>query len=257
MRTLITTVAIGEHYSNYVPVFLYSVRRAYPEHGVLVHHRGPMPPNVADAVDRIGESYCVLERDFDMPGVASGGHAMAHRWLALTADDFKGYDAGFVTDIDFFVCRDEPSMLDRLADDCAETGLPYSNFRRRGLDKLCGNQHFIVVEPYFRAVEDSVARQRDRMAACQDPNTSDERILYRVVTGAGLPVTVRRVVPPHTGIHLGISRVGEAERLRHCDPCRKQQFIKAFDDPLFVRMVDCLSAGVRAELESARVACLR
>jgi len=82
------------------------------------------------------------------------------RWL-LGKECFEDFEYAWISDVDFIILRESPSLLDFHLEHCRKFDIPYSNFVRcpikyphlEGFPKRVSGCHFVKVAPYFEKVE--------------------------------------------------------------------------------------------------------
>ena len=188
MSFLITTVVSGELYQNFAPVYIYSLKKAYPEYSVKIYSWGKIPKNIKEILIDINCEDCFIEVDY--PIDKTPNNTKAARWL-YTHDE--NYDYIFVGDIDFFICSETPSLLEHHLNFCKEQNLPYSNRVRAGTKRLTG-LHFYKTDSY----RDDIFDFENIQSHC-----GDEELLYQIIerSGFGFPKKIMGERLQH-GIHI-------------------------------------------------------
>jgi hypothetical protein len=180
----ITTFVFG-NYEEYIPLFVYSILRAYPDYYPLIFTQGPLGESVRQRLNllrglgkfRVQENYLAALRWRSHQG-------MAVRWL-LYDGEFTDYEAVYAGDVDILVMPETPKLHEQHNIHCEVLGLPYSNilrpprvtqvrkdpvgiakrFARLGLKdtlralvqsevrvELLSGLHYVRTDEYFRAV---------------------------------------------------------------------------------------------------------
>jgi len=132
-KLCVTTVCSDDSMSYFIPLFIYTWTRAYPEYDVKVYVRGKLRDNVRGILDGMrerklgGDSWEVVEDVFTgYPNEVSVCNSCRH---LLSAARFKKYKYVYVTDIDFLAFRHHPSHMAYYARVMRRSGVPYAGFR--------------------------------------------------------------------------------------------------------------------------------
>ena len=160
MNLLITTIAAGDLYLNFAAIYIYSIKKYYPDYNIKIYSWDSIPNNVLEILKLINCENCIIEKDFSMyekitPVISS------LRWL-YDYKDVKDYDYVFTGDIDFFICTDFPSLLKHHLTNCYINNLPYSNSIRNGTYRL-GGLHFYEVLEYYKKCNNKIIEFRDKL----------------------------------------------------------------------------------------------
>lgn len=200
-------------YRHFVPIYIASILRSYPDSYVRAFVHGELQQDLLDHLrSQISDRF---EIHAAAPlQVRRWEHRMATRWF-LPRGSFAGFRYGYIGDVDILVLREPEGITAPHADHAQFLGVPYSNIVRAKGKRLTG-LHFIEVEPYYERMAAVLDRCRDDEPFCSRNN---ETVLYDMVQeGIGLPLERMQQRPyrPHHGIHLGLFR----ERGRH-ESCRR------------------------------------
>ncbi|HUT64423.1 MAG TPA: hypothetical protein VMZ04_10765 [Anaerolineae bacterium] len=133
MSLCITTVVSADDYQTYIPIFIYTVKRAYPEYYVKIFLRGKLNALIRGVLEDMKKlKYCdpgweVLEKRFmNFPKRTSICNTLRH---LLPEEEFKRFDYLYITDIDFIVFRHSPTLLEYLSSRIKKTKQPYAAAR--------------------------------------------------------------------------------------------------------------------------------
>ena len=133
MRDLcITTILFGKTYQCFIPLYIYSILKAYPRYFPLVFLDHELLPHVAEQLDllkSLGE-FAVVENNTSQWGKISGQPAKCLRWV-LWDDIFDEFESIYIGDIDIFIVPESPSLYEQHMKHCQVLQLPYSNIIRR------------------------------------------------------------------------------------------------------------------------------
>lgn len=129
MKLCITTVSSADQFSYFIPLFVYTAKRAYPEYYVKVFVRGKLDDNVRAALGMLKDysDWEVLENMFtEFPNRVSICSTLRH---LIPREYFDGFDYVYITDIDFLIFRHEPTLGEYFAKRIERCGQPYAAFR--------------------------------------------------------------------------------------------------------------------------------
>ena len=244
-KPLCIACVVDESYQRFIPLFVLSVFRAYPEYAVRVYFSGRLARRTCGALERIrSEGDFTLVDGYFSHYPKNPQVLKSLRWI-LYDEAFRGFKYLYLGDVDMFMCREEPGLIEFHAAHCALLGLPYSNAIRPDSRRLSG-LHFVEVAPYFDAALKVIKRYSESLRCGElriRSRGGNEELLYRMMRDSvGLPPESTRTdfarSRPHHGIHLGIWR----KRFGSPPPsvwCPKdvhaeylQQFLEVEADPL-------------------------
>jgi len=260
------TVIGGEHYLNYAPIYLYSLKKYYPDVDVKIYSWDAIPANVAEALEFIECEDCVEVKDYsDYPDTPN--HIAASRWI-LGRDEFAGYRYGYIGDVDMIFMPPPPEILKYNQVHIDQIRACYSNKKRCHAiaDRLTG-LHFFEVVKYFDAVEDKVEEYLEKIkdaeynwsnATPQTDPPCDEELLYRIVKESGLAILdncdpwFRRCF----GLHLEIARIENPREKRKALLANEETLnaVIAFNelystDATFQELLGMLSVDMQNEID--------
>ena len=186
---LIYTFATGR-YSVYADLWKYCIKNQYPEYDCkVVSDEGFMekPTPYFGACIRFLDDTFFVELE-------------------------KEYEYFYITDVDMFILREEPTLLDFHLKEMVEDGQCFSNARRgpgepQGVNRLTG-LHFMH-KSWFDATRDARMKYLGKLLRGEIGHVSidDELILAKIVTESGLKLPPQRdLIARHHGIHLGTVR---------------------------------------------------
>lgn len=223
-KTLLASPVVFGRYEGFIPLYVFTFLRAYPEHFVRVMFFDRMGGATRRALGVIrgalSDRFEVVESA--CPGLDRAGcDGMAFRWL-LGREHFAGFDYGLIGDVDILVVREEPPLLDQEVARADALGKPYANVVRDapGHRHEMGGCHFLAVGPYFSAMQPLIEEARADTSTLVPParrggeqwRAYNENLLYRLVK-RGLGVHEADEPRPFSwnsehGFHLGITRIG-------------------------------------------------
>lgn len=216
MKDICCAMIANPRYQKYIPIYSYSLLRAYPDYSVYFYITGNLRKKVKDALTCMSDmgDVQVKERCFEW---FSGDQQQFKtiRWI-LYDKVFEEFKSIYIGDMDTIVCREDVGIFKQHMDDCKLSGLPYSNCIRSGTKRIIG-RHFVVTKPYFEGIEKVRRRYKKKLrdgtlhTGSNDEGKGNEWILYNMIkkSGIGLPKRGREMptlISGHHGIHLGIFR---------------------------------------------------
>ena len=205
----------ADSYQFFIPLFVYSIKKAYPNAGVRVFVKGALKGVTRDAINGFGFEDCVIKENCfaKYPDTVSITNTL--RFL-VGRDEFKGYDYVIVKDIDFLIFRGQVSHVDYFAKRMGRLpyfGIrgPYNRPRRyevngrgwKGSFTRVAGGTFVFKNPewfnitsgmlskYRRIVKQELIEDNDKKPAVSY-REYDEVMLYRIIKGSGLRTPKRK-----------------------------------------------------------------
>ena len=213
MKQLCIVCVVNAKYERFIPIFALSIFRAYPDYAVRIYIQDQLSRKIQRAVDMVREEGSLEIVPNCLDGYPNTPQVFKSlRWV-LHDEAFYDYEHVYFGDIDMFMCRETPSLLDFHVDRCKRVGLPYSNVVRPDSERLSG-LHFVITKPYFEGTLETI-RQYDEMLKQDRLKLADkggnEKLLYEMMEKSiGLPPPCTKEEfgkqRPHHGIHLGLWR---------------------------------------------------
>ena len=125
-----TAFVSGIGYQRYIPLFLYSIAKAYPEHDSIIYCQEALDPKVSAQLDLIKPIYNFEIIEHYLSDVQVKGQRLkALRWIMID-DRLEAYDYVYNVDIDIFYIKENPSLLDQHISHSELIGIPVSNVYR-------------------------------------------------------------------------------------------------------------------------------
>jgi len=214
-------------YLDYIPIYVYSIRQAYPEYDIKIFIPGKLPEHLKGDF-QVEENFLVEHSQSDDPTKKP----YYLRWL-IPYEYLNEFDGVFICDVDLLMLREKPMMHDQRMEVCKKTGLPFANFVRRphpSFPKRITGWHFLITEPYYKKVNpiiesilsDSNFDISNPPSYCYDNGTGEkqwgqEALLYQMMHLAFGDIDDkiaedRLHMSYHHGLHLGPFR-GELSQL--------------------------------------------
>lgn len=133
--------AFGDSYQEYIPLFLLSLFKVYPDYGARIYLDRPLLPGIKKNLELFKDyDVTIVENYNDNLGLTEKARKFVAigkcvRWL-MYDEAFEEYDSVYVGDIDILVCPEEKPMYEEHLRHCETIGKPISNvMRTSGLNK--------------------------------------------------------------------------------------------------------------------------
>ena len=220
-KVCLTTFVHGEKYQDFIPLFIYSVKKAYPDYNIKLFVSGSLKTGIRNQLSLLNvfDGFEILEHQFDELNISTPLEARTARWI-LPYENFSKYDYVYVVDIDIFYIIEPIALHKQHIMHMEYTGLPFSNISRDYRAKahspkliyqrlrdtgptaffkfvLSGNLaakqlsglHFIKVVPYFEILNDSIKELTEIIASKSyktEVINNDEVFLYEMIKKSGI-----------------------------------------------------------------------
>ena len=217
-KLCIFTNVYGDFYQQFIPLYIYSILRIYPDYFVYVNVDRkindfvlrqlsviPYKDNFKVVINPMATTIDLNKRDI------SDKSKLKRNMTWLFYDEFfKQFEYLYIGDVDIFICRETPSLLEQHIEHCKVLNLPYSNFVRsqymrvdkrlkviarialgRGLTEAKSwlrmentivrrmtGLHFVKVDEYFSAVRPLFKKYKDSLNRVLEGKGSKHEILY-------------------------------------------------------------------------------
>lgn len=259
MKVCFTSFVFG-NYQKYIPFYIYSIARTYPNAYVRVFYDGFLENKINDILLELKKSnvasFEVIElkdasiNEFEKYKIKGGGKKLV-RWL-FDSSNFKGFDFVYFGDVDILILPEEISLMDLHIAQMKRMGLPFSNKVRvdaNGIPvKRLTGLHFIETENYFLKIDPIVKRIKSdvvfRKQFLEDVER-DETLLYKINKEA-FSFDDKKLIEaerPWHGMHLGITRGNNKMNIKTIEENSsltleeiKRNLIKFLDDKLFKKI---------------------
>ena len=224
MKLCISTFVSKEYYHQYIPFYIYSIKKTYPDYFVKIFVKEKLDRRAMNNIKLIESAkdseitlkgFEVIEDFFSVfPNDANGNIAKGLRWC-LPGSLFKGFEYVYIGDIDVFVLPERKDLLSFHLDQALYFKLPYSNCIRPENPYRMSGLHF-VSEEYFKIVEDTQKRFIEYILSSGLKNfrnpysghQDNEYMLFRLIIESGLKLPYPPVWDrPKHGIHTGEARI--------------------------------------------------
>jgi hypothetical protein len=224
-------VVFGD-YQKYIPFYIYSALKVYPDAYCKIFVDRVLDKPVADSLDLLSKNvinrfdidYVFLKR-MDMLDEINelkimGGNKRIARWL-IPQECFADFDYVFIGDIDFLILKESESLINFHLKRSEQYGLPFSNIIRplknSQIPRLSG-LHFIKTEEYYNRLNKEIIRLNEKVNLLEFITSypefykidNNEKFLY-VLLKNHFDFTDKLLIKDETqrpwhGIHLGAAR---------------------------------------------------
>lgn len=210
-------------YQKYIPYYIYSISKVYPQAFVKVFVD-------EDVEKKVKESLALIEksgyRNFSIEKIENsateryrkyrirGGGKKLCRWL-LDGDEFNQFKYVYFGDIDIMILPEKISIIEFHKNQMNELQLPFSNKVRLTPDGTISSRltglHFIECKEYYEKINPIVKKITTDLEFRNDylkDLDRDEKLLYKLCHDAFLmdPEKLSSMGRPWHGLHLGITR---------------------------------------------------
>lgn len=224
---LCVCVVADKKYVGYIPLFIYCLKKAYPDYVIKILFRGTIPDDIRE--------FCggALITEVSLESYPNNKATMSSIRFLLGRAWFANFRFGYFTDIDILVRREKKSLLDQHVEVIEKSGLPYENLSiKHPAGHRMPGVHFVDVKRWFPAVRNAVRAERILL---KQPKAAlewyyDELMLHRIVESSGVGLPPSWVKPSESwrwhGLHLGSYRRKPQGRLKTLH-ARDKDLIKA------------------------------
>ena len=223
-KVCLTTFVYGSKYQDFIPLFIYSALKAYPDYYIKLFVYGRLKEKIKQQLkmlETLGD-FEVLENQFNDLSISSPLEARTVRWI-LPYESFQNFDYLYVVDIDIFYIKEPIELHEQHIKHMDFLGLPFSNIIRNysakahslkliyqrlrdtgptnfinfvtsGIlkSKQLSGLHFIRVNPYFKEVEESRNKLEQLISTKKYRKNilnNDEVFLYEMIRDAGYNIS--------------------------------------------------------------------
>lgn len=216
----VATYASGREYLEFIPVYIYSILKSYPDYEIVIFCGETLPDNIRNSLNCIEwmGSFTVVEGYLDhiSSKFDKRNAAACKRWF-IYSEKFKEYKYIYIGDIDVFVLPEDVSIHEQHLRHCETINLDYSNVRRHANGKKLSGLHFIKTEAYLESMLPVVEKYKKLYNNDELHNTNDENMLFDIISESGLGLCPRAKdgewtdptdpsFRPVHGIHLAVFR---------------------------------------------------
>lgn len=262
MKTCITTLATSNWFQHYLPMYIYILRKEYPEYYVRTFITGETDALTHECLNYLRSNGVNLDPPIeifeDIKLIKSTANSL--RFL-IPENYFNGMDQVLFTDCDLLLFRNDPTLLKwhlkrmKAMNTCyaGHHGPKHHIFRpeispegwKGRFERVSGG--FLMVTPkWFRKTK--AARKKYLRIAMKGKlggfREFDEVMLGRIMRKSGLPMPPMGFCMKQRGIHLGDfklrkSRIKRKMRKRLV-PQMAKNFIELTNDPIWCGLIEIL-----------------
>ncbi|QQK80839.1 hypothetical protein HUG20_13675 [Salicibibacter cibi] len=249
-KPLCMSVYVFGNYTKYIPYYVYSILKSYPNYfvKVFVMDRLSTKENACMKMIKknLSTNFEIKENYFPYTPFKDGKKGKPFRFL-IPQTEFSEFEYVYIGDIDFLITKETPSLLEGHVNHCEKIGLPYSNQIRSNSERLTG-LHFFNVDEYYKKMNPIIEyyhHHLDEVYSFMKRYQTDEKFLYHIIEkGIGFGKINQFSYRPHHGFHLGILRIngfdnyvreGQSNPFHRLPPypVLRKQLLEFFHDPLF------------------------
>lgn len=217
-KVLIATTASDDEFQYYVPMFIYTCKRAYPAYDVKVFCVGELRQPIRAILNKMRKlKWChdeweVLENQFQEVRKFRPATVSSMRWI-LPDEIVSRYDYMYLTDADFLIFGHNPTLKAHMVGIMDSTNQCYAGARsamyrpkrkaynggawKRKYKRMIGGRFFVRVKDWLRKTEK--AREHYRNVVVTDTHDKfdshpfgayreyDEVMLYRICRMSNIP----------------------------------------------------------------------
>ncbi len=249
----ITTYVSGKEYIEFIPVYIYSILKSYPNYGIIIFCGESLPDNVRNSLDylNIMGKFTVIENymEYIPKNFIPRKAAACKRWLVYS-DEFLGFECLYIGDIDIFILPEETPIHIQHLKHCETIGLGYSNIIRHADDKMISGLHFIKTKQYISNILPVLNKYKNMFNSDKLLYTNSEYMLYDMIKDSGLGLCPKAKdgewtnpldpsFRPLHGIHLAVFRDLIVKKRRINSDSFKEGMkilVGLIDDPVFKKI---------------------
>lgn len=200
--TLCFCVSVFGEYRSYIPVYIYSILKSYPDAYVKILLEKTLSVEIKNLLRLLPYKNYVVKENYWQDNFSNKFEKKARRWM-IPESEFDTFEYAYIGDVDFLIVKEKPSLLELHIAHCNKIGLPFSNEIRITEKKRITGLHFIKVKEYYAALKIDKSKWKGK---------SNEEILYLIIEDSfpdfkeKLAIEIYR---PHHGFHLGLTRGGK------------------------------------------------
>lgn len=216
MKKLCFTTYVYGYYQDYIPIYVFSILKSFPQHYVKIFLKESLSNNNKEALNLIKSDNFEIVENFTDLDWCEIPHAPSLRFL-ITREYFKEFDYVYFGDVDFIIYNEhDDDFYNIYLNHIEKTGLPFSNewnydwnrYRMTGL-------HFIIKDSYFDMMDKWIEEMkipngnffRNRSNHHKGFPSYDEEMLYYMACHA---FDLRSLIDyrrPFHGLHFGTFRI--------------------------------------------------
>ena len=205
MTYSVQTVCTADYYQNYIPFFVYSVKKALPEADITVFVRGRLNEQVAALYDANKINAKILE-DFCLDHPYNISTTNALRFTDCAANKYHEYT--LITDIDLIFLPQEPSIIYKFAKEAFDAKQCFCGWHgpQDAKEERVVGGFFLITPEWLYRTKEARAKYSDLLKENVEGKyrESDEAVLCKILKESGLPIPQSESFPTeYRGVHLG------------------------------------------------------
>tara|TARA_A100001391_G_C5039684_1_gene270536 strand:+ start:346 stop:1299 length:954 start_codon:yes stop_codon:yes gene_type:complete len=212
-------------YEKYIPFYIYSIAKSYPNAYVKIFTEDTLSKNIQEALNILNEfSFCNFEilkpklpanyySEFQIGNGKNQTGKMA-RWF-LEYSHFQDFSYCYIGDVDFLHLPEKIHIVDFHKKNLERFSLPFSNMVRKNefgkpIRRMAG-WHFFNPKEYYEGVEpiiEKLKQDKEYRMSFLDGLERNEHFLYELTKEAFdfNDLQLAEMHRPWHGLHIGISR---------------------------------------------------
>ncbi|GAH02994.1 unnamed protein product, partial [marine sediment metagenome] len=130
-KVCLTTFVYGDKYNSYIPLLIYSIKKAYPGYYVIIFVHGKLNEDIKNQLallTGLGD-FEVRENQFMDLYITTPLESMMVRWI-LPYENFREFDYLYVVDIDMVYIKEPTPLHSQHIEHMNYLKLPFSNIIR-------------------------------------------------------------------------------------------------------------------------------
>ncbi|MBW3466405.1 hypothetical protein [Arthrospiribacter ruber] len=146
-KVCVTTFVFGDKYKSYIPLLLYSLKKAYPDYVPIIFIHGELSNKVQSLLKIIKDlgEFKLVENYFSEFDNLERKQGSALRWV-IYEDYFLDFDFLYYVDIDIFYLREPIPLHSQHKNHIEKFELPFSNVKR---EKITDNRELKTIKKRF------------------------------------------------------------------------------------------------------------
>lgn len=221
-RPLCFVAFVYGDYTKYIPFYIYSILKSYPNYFVKIFVNKRLDPQEEKALElinrRLSTNFEIKEdyfNQFDLERLNIPKEGKKAIRFLIPKHEFVDFENVYFGDIDILIVRENPDLLQTHLEHCNKVNLPYSNLIRKGEKRLTG-LHFFKVDEYYEKMDsliNSYLKDEEKLIQTVSKYKWDEEFLYHIVEeGIGFGDLSKHPYRPHHGFHIANIRNGKLKK---------------------------------------------
>jgi hypothetical protein len=221
-KLCIMTFVSGKDYQDYIPLYIFSIQKAYPDYDITIFLDEPLAVSVRESLEYLRNfgHFKIIENYFPYWPKNCSRRAISKmkRWLIFSPDVYQ-YEYIYIGDVDILIIKEDPSLLEQHIIHSELINLSYSNVLRRTDNKRMTGLLFVKTKPFYEKFLPIIEKYKEKIINDEfNPSyESDEYLLYQMIEESGLGLCPqatekglnnphKKGFRPHHGVHLAVFR---------------------------------------------------